>query len=498
VSFADLGLAALVLYLALLVGVAAFARRARRDDSPADHFLAGRGLGLFVVFLTLYATAYSGNSLLGYPGEAYRRGFSWIMATGFMLSILVVFQWLVPRLRPVAVREGFVTPGDWIRFRFAGEPGARALLLAVAALMALSLANFLLAQLMAMGHVTSAVTDGRVPYAAGVVGLAALILFYETVGGMRAVAWTDAAQGSLMLLGLGAMCAWLVRDAGGLGEITTAIGSVRPAALAVPDARECAGWASTVALMGLASVVYPQAIQRVYAARSAATLTRALALMSFMPLTTTLVVTLVGLAAIPRFEGLGAVEADTVMPRILAEWAAVGPAAALLAVAVFVGALAAIMSTADSVLLSLASVVAIDLLGRPGGDPATTRVGKRAAVLLIAGAVVLALVPRFTLWRLIELKMELLVQCVPAFLLALHWPGFRAAAGLAGLGVGTALAAGGTILGREGLAGVHVGVLALGANLAVAAAGSLLLGTRAPRPAPAFASARRPYTRPEE
>ena len=50
-----------------------------------------------MLFLTLYATAYSGNSLLGYPGEAYRRGFSWIMATGFMLSIIVVFHALVPR-----------------------------------------------------------------------------------------------------------------------------------------------------------------------------------------------------------------------------------------------------------------------------------------------------------------------------------------------------------------------------------------------------------------
>ena len=42
-----------------------------------------RAAAFFVLLLTLYATAYSGNSLLGYPGEAYRRGFSWIMATGF-------------------------------------------------------------------------------------------------------------------------------------------------------------------------------------------------------------------------------------------------------------------------------------------------------------------------------------------------------------------------------------------------------------------------------
>ncbi len=95
-SFPVLGVLGLVGYLAALIVVAGVARRARRDASPADHFLAARHLGTFVLLLTLYATAYSGNSLLGYPGEAYRRGFSWIMATGFMMAIIVAFHALVP------------------------------------------------------------------------------------------------------------------------------------------------------------------------------------------------------------------------------------------------------------------------------------------------------------------------------------------------------------------------------------------------------------------
>ncbi len=130
-TFGWLGVVGLVCYLILLVGVAFVARRARQSEAPADHFLANRGLGVFVLFLTLYATAYSGNSLLGYPGQAYRQGFSWVMATGFMLSIIVVFHVLAPKLRPIAIRESFVTPGDWVRFRFSGEPGSRALLLGV-------------------------------------------------------------------------------------------------------------------------------------------------------------------------------------------------------------------------------------------------------------------------------------------------------------------------------------------------------------------------------
>ncbi len=473
-SLSTLGIVALGVYVGVLVGLTEIARRARKDRTPADHFLAGRELGMMVLFLTLYATAYSGNSLLGYPGEAYRRGFSWIMATGFMMAIIVSFHLLVPRLRFIAVRHRFVTPGDWVRHRFSTEPWGGALVIGVAVLMTAALANFLLAQLIAMGHVTSLVTGGAVPYWAGVVGLAAMILVYETLGGMRAVAWTDTAQGILMVVGLATLLGWLLSVAGGLESVTRQIYEVRPEAVAVPDARECANWMSTVVLLGLASVVYPQAIQRIYAARSGVILGRALAVMTFMPLVTTLVVTLIGIAAIARFEALGALEADTVMPRLLTEWAAAGTVGTILAVLVFLGALAAIMSTADSVLLSLGSVVAQDLLGRSRLEPTTTRLGKRIAGIVMVGAVLLALSPRFTLWRLIELKMELLIQCVPAFLMGLHWRGMRARPAFVGLVVGAGFAVVCVLIGVKRIGGVHVGFFGLVLNVAICVGGSLL------------------------
>ena len=211
-----------------------------------------------------------------------------------------------------------------------------------------------------------------------------------------------------------------------------------------------------------------------YAAGSARTLRRSLALMTFMPLTTTLVVTLIGLAAIPRFQDLGAVEADRVMPLLLGEWAVSGPLFAVAAVLVFIGALAAIMSTADSVLLSLGSQVAEDVLGRSHRDDATTRLGKRIAAGVMVAMALLALVARdVTLWGLIELKMELLIQCVPAFLIALHWRGLRAGPACLGLLAGTALAVAGVFLDVKTVDGVHVGVIGLGVNVAIAVIGSL-------------------------
>ena len=472
-SFGEIGVFALVAYLVLLLGISEVAARAKRDESPADHFLGGREFGVFVLFLTIYATAYSGNSLLGYPGEAYRTGFVFVKATGFMMAIIVVFHLLAPALRPAAVQHGYVTPGDFLRDRFGAAPAARALGLAVAVVMALSLCNFLIAQLKAMGEVASLVTGELVPYAWGVVGLAAIILFYETRGGMRAVAWTDAAQGILMIFGLATLLVWLLAGSGGLATVTGDVAAIRPEAVAVPDASGVANWFSTLLLMGLASAIYPQAIQRIFAASSGRVLAQSFALMTFMPLVTTLVVTLIGIAAIPRVTGLEGVASDGVMPVLLTEWAAEGTIGRVGAVLVFLGALAAIMSTADSCLLTLGSVMVRDVLGRTGNEARQTYLGKLLAALLLIAIVPIALQRDVTLWRLIELKMELLIQCVPAVLLAIHWRGQSAAATLAGLLAGTLFAGSATLSGVTQLGGIHAGVVGLGLNLGVVVAGSL-------------------------
>ncbi|MFP6655002.1 MAG: sodium:solute symporter family protein, partial [Myxococcota bacterium] len=456
---------------------AEWARRAKRDSSPSDHFLAGRSLGTFVLFLTLYATAYSGNSLLGYPGRAYRDGYSFIMATGFMMAIVVVFHVIVPRLRPLAVRHAFVTPGDYLRLRFEGR-WAKPVRISVGLLMSLALANFLLAQLKAMGEVASVVTDGRIPYEWGVVGLAAVILFYETRGGMRAVAWTDAAQGILMLFGLAALFSWLMGEAGGLSAITEAVAIRRPEAVQVPSLTVCLNWFSTIVLMGLASVLYPQAIQRIFAAKSARALKRSFSGMTFMPLVTTLVVTLIGVAAIARFDIQGLVATDELVPRLLADWGSAGGYSTAAALLVFIGALSAIMSTADSCLLSLGSLLSRDLLGQEGRDERSTQLGKRLAAAVLLAVIPFALWRDLTLWRLIELKMELLIQCVPAFLIALHWSRLRAGPVFAGIVVGTLFSVGLSLNGFTRFEGIHVGVVGCALNALIAVTGSLLRNER--------------------
>ena len=198
-----------------------------------------------------------------------------------------------------------------------------------------------------------------------------------------------------------------------------------------------------------------------------------------MPLTTTLVVTLIGFAAIARIDPGAGVGSDEVMPYLLGEWASAGGVRMAAAILVFVGALAAIMSTADSCLLSLGSLAVGDILGRDRSDPGTTRIGKWIAALILFAMVPFAIQKELTLWRLIELKMELLVQCVPAFLLALHWQRLRAWPTFCGLVLGTAIAVGGAVLGAKTVFGIHSGLLGMGANFLVATLGSLRSAPRA-------------------
>ena len=95
------------IYLVVLISVGYATRRRGAQTGLGDFYLAGRNLGGFVLLLTLYATQYSGNTLLGYPGEAFRIGYAWVMSVGFMMAIIVVYLVFAPRRKVVLVHGCF-------------------------------------------------------------------------------------------------------------------------------------------------------------------------------------------------------------------------------------------------------------------------------------------------------------------------------------------------------------------------------------------------------
>ena len=268
--------------------------RARTENSLKDFYLAGSGVGFMVLVLTLYATQYSGNTLFAFTGKTFRIGYAWLMSVHFMTSIIVVYLVFAPKLHRLAKRETFITPADYLQHRFSHHPYT----VLASITMVLAISNYLLAQLTAMGLLLQGMTDDIDPqtaFVAGVIFLAVIMLVYETLGGFRAVAWTDLIQGGILMIGFVILLFIVLDHFGGLGKSYELLRSAEPEKVAVPDARTNLRWFSYIIVVGLGGALYPQAIQRIYAARSQRVLRNGVATMAFLPLTASLIAVLVWL-----------------------------------------------------------------------------------------------------------------------------------------------------------------------------------------------------------
>lgn len=455
------------IYLLLLIALGFLAKKQRQSNSLKDFYLAGGGLGTFVLLLTLYATQYSANTMLVTPAEVVNRGMGMILIMGYLTTIVIFYLTFAPQLYQISRKHNFITPGDWFDYRF-NLP--KLTLVANIVILVVSL-NFLLAQLMAMGHIASGITDGKIPYWAGVIFLAFVVLIYESLGGMRAVAWTDVIQGIVLFAGLLGIFILVMPNIEGLTKISEWLIQNEPQKIGVPETSFQIYWASTILLVGIGAAVYPQVIQRIYAAKSAKILRQSLGAMVFMPLLTVLILFLLGVISIPHLAENPPASNDSVLPHMLHHWGQQSVLAFVLTVFVVVGLLAAIMSTADSVLLSLSSIFAKDILGKSiyknAKDEQLTRIGKYFSWGIMILMVLLALQPKITLWGLIELKMQILIQTAPLFLLGVHSKKVTSKAMLWGLSLGLAVSTIAYFLDYKTLYGIHIGLIGFVINVIV-------------------------------
>ena len=474
-------------YLLSLILVGWWGYRARRENTMHDFYLAGSGFGFVVLVLTLYATQYSGNTLLGYSGKAYRIGYSWIMCVHFMTAIVVCYLLYVPRLYQVARERKYVTPTDYLNDRFA----SKAINILATVIMIIVLSNYLLAQLMAMGRAMEGLTQTNIAYAYhyGVILLTIIMVIYGTLGGIRAIAWTDVIQGVVLMSGFLVLVFLLFNTFGPISLATDKIlhstdSEIIKRAMP-PDGNRIREWFSYVMLVGLGSTLYPQAMQRVYAARSAKVLRQSLAVMAFMPLLTSLIAAITGIYALAYFPGLEGAASDQALPLLMSHIQQGSIFGYWLVVILFAAILAAMMSTADSALLSISSILSKDIYGRFINRRATeaqlTSMGKIFSWGLIIFLVWLAiyLKEKASLLTLLDRKFDLLIQLAPAFILGIRLnilkpvPVFIGM--LAGVIVSLVLAYGDfnfVIAGK--IAGIHPGLFGLAINLGIAVFGSIL------------------------
>lgn len=425
------GIIFLLLYLLSLIGVGIVGLLKSKESSMQDFYLGGTGFGVTILFLTMYATQYSGNSLIGFAGSAYRNGWFFLVSVTFMIAIVGGYMLYAPKLYLLSQKHRFITIGDYIRHRYEH----RLLTNIIVFIGILALSNYMLTNLKAIGYILEYVTGGTVGFAEGIIAMAIIMVIYETLGGMRSVAWTDAIQGILLLAGVLIIFGVIWVQYGSIASNEALLLQVKADFFREPLLADKIKWFSIVIMIFFGISVYPQAVQRIYAAKDAKTLKRSFQLMIIMPLLTTLPLIIIAIIGAAHFPDLDKSSSEQVILLMLSKLSHIEGMQYVITLFI-AAAVAAIMSTVDSAMLAIASLFTQDIYHQhnpQASQKKLTLVGKLFSWVLMAVMVYLAISLPSTIWWLIQIKLEILCQIAPAVMLGVHFKALRASSILYGL-----------------------------------------------------------------
>ncbi len=188
-SFAPLDYLVILLYFAgvALIGILA----GRREKNTEDYFLAGRKIPWWAVTCSILATEVSAVTFIGVPGEAFRGNYVYLQfAFGSLLGrILIAFLFL-----PAFYRGRVISIYQYLKQRF-GESSR--LTGAVFFYVTRVLADGV--RLLVVSLALQVVTGYSLEML--IIVVAAVVVIYTLVGGIKAVIWTDVAQFAIFMGG---------------------------------------------------------------------------------------------------------------------------------------------------------------------------------------------------------------------------------------------------------------------------------------------------------
>ncbi|KAI3368650.1 hypothetical protein L3Q82_025660, partial [Scortum barcoo] len=206
---ADYAVFASMLFISMAIGLFQALRKSPRDATADDFFTGGRSMPAVPVGLSLCASFMSAVQVLGVPSEASRYGFKFLyMCLGQSInSLLTAYLFL-----PVFFRLGITSTNEYLKIRF-----GRGMQL-------LGSIQFLVATLLYTGIVIYApalilnqATGLNMWLSLFSTGF--ICTLYTTLGGMKAVIWTDVFQIIVMLSGFVAIFIYGTVLVGGPGMV---------------------------------------------------------------------------------------------------------------------------------------------------------------------------------------------------------------------------------------------------------------------------------------
>ncbi len=183
-----------IIYLVLILGIGFLTYKNNKNHS--DFFLAGRKLNPWVVAFSERASGESAWLLLGLPGAAYALGFLELW-TAMGCVIGIIFYWFViaKDLRIESERvEAITLPTFFAARHIKGQVAIRVLSTFIIIFFFIF---YLSAQINGAGKILNVTFGMKNDY--GMLLGAAVIIFYTMMGGFFAVAWTDMVQGIIMI-----------------------------------------------------------------------------------------------------------------------------------------------------------------------------------------------------------------------------------------------------------------------------------------------------------
>ena len=423
-------LVVLAIYAGVLFAIGLAGRR--ESKTVAGYYVADKQLPSWVIAFSSNTTGESAWLLLGLTGMGYAVGFHalWIVL-GEVLGIALGWAYVALPFKEYTDRYGSITVPDFLtsRFRDRGNVFRWISLIVIVSMVA----AYTAAQLTAIGKAFESFL-GMSYQVGAIIGLV-IILFYTTVGGFKAVAYSDLLQGVLMFLGLLILPFVGFWAAGGWSAVVTELAAqdptlltpMGPAGLTLPGVISAVGFIA----VGLAFLGAPQLLVRWMSAKDGRQIVNGGVIAVICVIVFDLGAVFSGIAGRALFPGL--VDPETILPLMTSE----------LLPAVFVGiflviVLAASMSTVDSLLILVSSVVAYDVLRnifKP--ESAEGRIaffGKAVTVVVGIAALLFALGEvRVIFWFVLFAWSGLACAFTPVVLCALFWKGTTRAGAIAGM-----------------------------------------------------------------
>jgi sodium/proline symporter len=421
------------LFLPVIVGVVTL----RRTRSQTDFFVGGRAMNRLVVALSAVSSGRSSWLVLGVSGMAYNLGAGAIWAVmGYTIVEFFQFIYVGRRLRAQTQRYGSITLLDYFESRH--DDRRHLLRITGAVIIGIFITAYVSAQLFAGAKTLGSALD--LPLGWCLMISAALIVVYMVLGGYIAVAYNDVVRAVIMLFGLVVLPVVGLAHVGGLGALHGALTALDP--------RYLDPWSLGVGAVigflgiGLGSPGQPHILVRYMSIDDPDRLRSAAVIGTVWNVVLgvgAVAIGLLGRAVVPAVENLPNQDPEMIYLVLSSDY--FGPALYGLLVG---GIFAAILSTADSQLLVVASTFVRDVYEKilkerdEIAESEKLRLSRWIVVLSGALAMVLAFVAKdLVFWLVLFAWGGLGASFGPAVILSLYWRRATRAGILAGMITGS-------------------------------------------------------------